>query len=144
MIALLLGVSMEWVFGQAGQWANYRPYAYLTGWLALTNVFRVGYAIFVIHESACRRFGFLFYSVPLALSESLILISLTGYGFFTPFLPGPWVEWMGSLKAARIEFIVGVMLVSAFAQFIGILIQFVREKSGTICCTGGQEIGTQS
>jgi O-antigen/teichoic acid export membrane protein len=34
VIALLLGVSMGWVFGQVGSWANYRPYAYLTGWLA--------------------------------------------------------------------------------------------------------------
>jgi O-antigen/teichoic acid export membrane protein len=144
MIALLLGVSMGWVFGQVGSWANYRPYAYLTGWLALTNVFRVGSSIFVIHEIACRRFGFLFYSVPLALFESLILISLTGYGFFIPYLPASWVEWMESVRAGRIAFIVWVMLASAFAQFVGMLVQFVREKSGNLCGVGGQKYGASS
>jgi len=142
IIALLLGISMGWVFDQFGQWANYRPYAYLTGWLALTNVFRVGFTIFVIHEIACRRFGFLIYSAPLALLESVTLISLTGYGFFTPYLPESWVEWMESLRAARIEFIVWVMLASAFAQFFGMLIQFLRDKSGNMSCAGGRQIGT--
>jgi hypothetical protein len=135
---------MGWVFGQVGSWANYRPYAYLTGWLALTNVFRVGSSIFVIHEIACRRFGFLFYSVPLALFESLILISLTGYGFFIPYLPASWVEWMESVRAGRIAFIVWVMLASAFAQFVGMLVQFVREKSGNLCGVGGQKYGASS
>jgi O-antigen/teichoic acid export membrane protein len=131
VIALLLGVSMGWVFGQVGFWASYRPYAYLTGWLALTNVFRVGFTVFVIHEIACRRFGFLCYSVPLALLEALLLISLTGYGFFSPYLPESWILWMGSLRAARIEFIVWVMMASSLIQFFGCLVQFLCQNRGS-------------
>jgi len=33
------------------------------------------------------------------------------------------------------------MLASAFAQFVGMLVQFVREKSGNMYFTGKQEIG---
>lgn len=131
LIALLLGISMSRVFGLVAHWSHYRDYAYLVGWLALANVFRVGFTIFMMHEIACRRFGFLFYSVPIALFESGVLLSLTGYTFFEPFLPGAWVAWMGALRAARIEFIVGVMLAAAFAQCVGIVVQFIVKKSGS-------------
>ncbi len=122
-IALLLGFSMDWVFGLVDQWANYRPYAYLVGWLALTNVFRVGFACIIVHEMACRRFLFLWYSVPIALLESAFLISFTGYGFFIPYFPANWINWMASLRVARLEFIVGVFLVTAFLPFCILLLQ---------------------
>ncbi len=116
-IALLLGFSMTWVFGLVDQWSNYRPYAYLVGWLALTNVFSVGGGCIIVHEMACRRFSFLWYTVPISLLESAFLISFTGYGFFTPYFPTKWVNWMASLRVARLEYIVGVHLLVAFLPF---------------------------
>jgi hypothetical protein len=51
---------------------------------------------------------------------------------------------MESVRAGRIAFIVWVMLASAFAQFVGMLVQFVREKSGNLCGVGGQKYGASS
>ena len=130
VVAVVLGAGMEWLFGIVPKWHDYRPYASLVGWMSLTNVFRMAFACFSTHEMACRRFGFIFYSVPLAVLESVVLVSLTGYGFFTPYLPSAWVEWMGSLHAARLEFIVWVMLASAFAIFLGLVIQLSSCRSG--------------
>jgi len=128
-VALGLGLGIEWLFGVIDKWKCYQPYAYLVVWMAMTNVFRVAFTCFSSHEMACRRFGFIRYAVPLSVLESVVLVSLTGYGFFTPYLPKSWVDWMGSLRAARLEFIVGVMLVSSFVVFIAILIHMVVIKS---------------
>ena len=128
-VALGLGFGIEWLFGVVGKWTCYQPYAYLVIWMAMTNVFRVAFTCFSSHEMACRRFGFVWYAVPLALLESAVLVSLTGYGFFAPYLPQPWVAWMGSLHAARLEFVVWVMLLSSFFVFIGLLIQMVVGSS---------------
>jgi hypothetical protein len=123
VVAVALGFGIEWLFGVVQKWKAYQPYAYLVVWMALTNVFRVALACFTTHEMACRRFGFVRYAVPIALLEATLLVSLTGYGFFVPYLPHAWVEWMGSLRAARLEFIVWVMLASAFTTFLGLVIQ---------------------
>lgn len=122
-MACLLGLSMTWLFGQVNAWEKYGPYAYLVGWLALTNVFRVGFACFTTYEMACRRFAFLWYSIPIALAESAFLIAFTGYGFFTPYFPAHWVDWMASLRVARLEFIVGVMFVTALIPLMLVLTQ---------------------
>jgi hypothetical protein len=79
---------------------------------------------------ACRRFGFVCYGVPIALLEAGVLVSLTGYGFFAPYLPSSWVGWMESLHAARLEFIVWVMLASSFATFLGLIIQMSLCRPG--------------
>ena len=106
VVAFGLGYGMEWLFGAVQKWKAYQPYAHLVVWMSLANVFRVAFACFSTHEMACRRFGFIGYAGPLALLEAAVLVCLTGYGFFEPYLPRPWVEWMGSLHAARLEFIV--------------------------------------
>lgn len=116
-IAVSLGAASSFIFGMVEGWREYKPYAYLVGWLSLINVFRVGLACFTTHEMACRRFGFIYYLAPLSLVEAFLLVTLTGYTFFTPYVPASWVNWMGTLRAARLEFIVGVMFVSAMIQF---------------------------
>ena len=123
VVAVCLGFGVEKLFGVVAKWRDYQPYAYLIIWMSMTNVFRVAFTCFSTHEMACRRFGFIRYAVPLSLLEAGVLVSLTGYGFFAPYLPVSWVEWMGSLHAARLEFIVWVMLISAFIQFLGMLVQ---------------------
>lgn len=132
LIALLLGLTIPWVFGQIQQWSRYESYAHLVGWLALANVFRVGFTCFSVHEMACRRFSFLWYALPIALLESAFLISFTGYGFFDPYFPSTWVAWMASLRVARLEFIIGVMFVTALIPLMLVLTQiFLRTRKGS-------------
>ncbi len=138
VVAICLGFGVEQFFGMVAKWRSYQPYAYLVFWMAMTNVFRVAYACFSMHEMACRRFGFLFCFLPLALLESGALVALTGYTFFEPYVPASWIGWMASLRAARLEFIVVFMLCVAGLQFLGILVQMsARSLAGR--ATGCQD-----
>ena len=123
VVAVALGLGIGWLFDMIPKWHDYGPFTHLVGWMAMTNVFRVAFACFSTHEMACRRFGFIAYSVPIALLESCVLVSLTGYGFFSPYLPSAWVEWMAQLQAARLDFVVGVMFISALLVFISVVFQ---------------------
>lgn len=124
-IALFLCVVVKWLFGLIGSWTCYQPYAYLVGWMAMTNVFNVALACFSAHEMACRRFGFLAYLIPLSLLETSLLVVLTGYGFFEPYLPHPWLDAMAALHAARLSFLVKLLFLSALARFTGVLVQLI-------------------
>ena len=125
LISFGLGFVIEWIFGAVARWRGYVPYAYLVVWMSMTNVFGVAFACFSVHEMACRRFGFVSYSVLLGVLQSGVLLVLTGYGFFEPYLPMAWVNRMGSLHAAHLGFVVGVMLMFAFLQFLGVLAQIL-------------------
>ncbi len=133
VIALLLGFSMPWLFSEVDLWSPYQPYAHLVGWLAFTNVFRVGFACFMSYEVACRRFSFLCYQIPMAIAECLFLVAFTGYGFFYPYLPREWVDWMGSLRIARIESIVMVYFITALLTFSMNLVHLWLEHKKDFC-----------
>jgi O-antigen/teichoic acid export membrane protein len=128
IVALGLGLASDRIFSLVESWRAYQPYAYLVMWMAMINVFRVAYGCFMTHELACRRFGFIWYAAPLALGEAGLMISLTGYGFFIPYFPPSWIEWMGSIHAARLDFIVGVMFVSSCLTFIGLMVHIFITK----------------
>lgn len=134
VVAAALGIGIDWLFHVVPRWQDYQPYAYLVGWLAMTNVFRVAFACFSTHEMACGRFGYAWYVLPIAMLEAALLVSLTGYGFFAPYLPAAWVDGMAALRAARLEFIVWVMCGAAGMVFIGILchMSLGRRRRGAI------------
>jgi len=125
LVAVALGLGIEWLFGVVPKWHDYQPYAGLMVWMAMTNVFRVAFACFSNHEMACRRFGYIAYYIPIALFEAGMLVSLTGYGFFVPYLPPSWIEWIAALRPSRLEFIVKVMWCSTFAIFLGLILQML-------------------
>jgi hypothetical protein len=131
LIAGVLALGIGWLFGAVPRWHDYVPYSVMVGWLALTNVLRAAFACFYNHELACRRFSFLWYLVPTGLVSSALLVGLTGYGFFEPYFPPAWVEWMASLRAARLGFIVGVMVAADAAVFIGMMVQMIFITKGT-------------
>jgi len=69
------------VFGKTialgGLWKPYIPYTGLFGIMTLMATAKMAFACFTTHEVSCRRFGYLFYCVPLYLIESLLI-----YGAF--------------------------------------------------------------
>jgi len=131
-VAAALGFCMGHIFRWVPRWNEYGPYGNLVIWMSLTNVLRVAFTCFSTHEIACRRFGFVAYAVPLSLAEAGILVALTGYGFFAPFVPAAWVEWMAGLRAARLGFIVGVMFCSALATFLVAVAQFLLSARSAV------------
>jgi len=130
VVAVALGGGINRLFSLVSRWRDYQPYATLVGWLAMTNVFRMAFACFSTHEMACRRFGFVKYSVPIMLLESMLLTCLTGYGYFIPYLPAPWIDWVAALRAARLDFIIGVMFATSCANFIAFLCHMVFFRVG--------------
>jgi O-antigen/teichoic acid export membrane protein len=112
----------RWLLGLSPEWANYVPYASQMTLLTVVVVVRVASACFVNFEMACGRFGFVSYFILLSGIESALLYCLTGYTFFEGLLPAGWVMWMGSLRAARLDFLIHVMLWFSVATFACLLL----------------------
>jgi len=107
----------RWLLGLSPTWANYVPYASQMTLLTVIVVVRVASACFVNFEMACGRFGFVSYFILISGIESALLYGLTGYTFFEGLLPSAWVSWMASLRAARLDFLIQVMLWFSIVTF---------------------------
>jgi hypothetical protein len=96
-----------------------RPYAGFAGYIlplgAIASI-RVASSCFTTHETACARFRFLRYTVPIALAEAAALRLFVRFGH---------VEW-------RLRHLVAAMLAGALLPFLGNLAElFVRNAPRT-------------
>ena len=97
-----------------GSWRQFSGYAALVPQLALVATLDVLMRCHMMHESACRRFGFLGYLVPVVVAEVCLLLCLLRPG-------ATGISTAG---------VVGVMLVSRVAFGLGIGVQVVLSRRG--------------
>jgi O-antigen/teichoic acid export membrane protein len=110
LLAAIFHFSGRWLLGLSPEWADYVPYAPQMVLLTVIFAVRAACGCFVNFEMACGRFRFVSYFILISGIESLLLYGLTGYGFFEGLLPLRWIGWMASKQAARLDFLLQVML----------------------------------
>ncbi len=89
--AAALTLAAPWLFGLRADWHPALAYAPLVGVVALGRTARMVLNCFVLHEHACRRFGYLWHYLPILTLHTAGLFVLMGWGFFEHRLPaGLW------------------------------------------------------
>ena len=104
-ITIAFAFTHKLIFGLTATWEVYLPYSYLLPVIAFYSGCSVITSTFITYETACRRFGAMFW---ILLSTALwvgFLVTFTGANFFHGLLPMPVVDWMISVNAARLDFL---------------------------------------
>jgi len=122
VIGLGLVFGAHSLLGLVDSWRVYQPYSWLIWILVLRTVCFQTASCFIIHEMACRRFGFVKLVAPLQLIEACLLYALTHIGFFRPYLPASYWNVLSAIPACHLAFIVSIMLGLAAVQLGGILV----------------------
>lgn len=138
LLATVFKFSGRWLLGLSTTWADYVPYVSQMVLLTAILAVRAACGCFSNFEMACGRFGFISYFILISGIESLLLYGLTGYSFFYGLLPTGWVEWMASLKAARLDFLLKVMFGFSIATLgcavlhLGFRIWYCKKKQRSL------------
>jgi hypothetical protein len=84
---LAVALVVPYVFRLPGPWKGYEEYSRYV-WLAgLITLLKSVQAIYMSHESACRRFVYVKYMVPLMLLEAAVLYGLPAWSQAAPYVP---------------------------------------------------------
>ena len=113
------------VFNLPGEW-RWKPYAGYAGYVwvvCLMNVIRGGTGLFTAHEAACRRFGYMWYTIPMSLACSALLYVLPGWVLFKSWLPSGMWEWVDARIVVSLDMVVGVMMAYSVAVLAGMVTQ---------------------
>lgn len=134
----------EWILHLRPAWAAYTGYARFMGPLGFLQWIGVPISAFILHETACRRFGYLWICSAIMLIKTGLLYCLTGWAFFQPYLPAAWWESVNRVDAARLDFIVPLFLVTQITMLLimaGILVRRHYRPARTVATTGQQQTG---
>lgn len=120
-VALLLWLLGDRLLSLTTEMSRYTGASGRMALLAATYTLRTCTGCFTSCETACGRFRFLHWWVPVILLETTLLYALGGYTFFYGILPNTWVDFMGSLNAARLDFVLGMMFAASLLHALAII-----------------------
>lgn len=121
LVTFVLALIGPWLLNLFPAWREYVPYSRLLWKTALLTLGSSLISIYTLHETACRRFGFLWILVPVILIEIGALYSLMGWSFYRDLLPAPLWQDVNNLIRRDIDFVVHFML-AARVVMIGLLL----------------------
>lgn len=118
LCALILAVLGRPVLSLLPGGASY--VSYVPEMVALTLIMALNMAVgcHIGGETASNRFGWIWWSVPQSLVYCGVLLLLTGYGYLRGHVPDAWVDAIAGLDAARLDFILGLMALSAVSKAV--------------------------
>ncbi len=112
--AFLLSLRESWQ-----RYADYAPYMWRQAMIATLTVFL---GVHLLHETACRRFHFLAYYVPLIAGEAVLLYVLMGWDGMQGIVPMVWWNTIDGWVRHDLGFIMSIMLFSRIMAtlFVGL------------------------
>lgn len=109
-------------------WAQYREYAPYMWRIACVTTLDVLFSCHMIHESACRKFTFLRYLLPLILGEVALLYILMGWGALEGIVPSNAWQFVNSLFSLNLEFVINFMLGARLLMAVGVVLDLMRGR----------------
>ena len=106
------------LFTLKADWNVYLPFIpHLIG-LSLIYVIRGALVCFIMFRIARNQFRFIPLFVFIYGSEMVLLYCLTGYTFFTPWLPDAWFTALASFNPCRLNVVLCIMFLSTFLMLL--------------------------
>ncbi len=133
---LATGLLASLAFCCMGSWLflsvpTLRPYAaFIPHLVALTVLISLRGATFCLinHELACDRFAFVGCVVGPLVAEMIVLYAVTGYRFFTPYIPVIWLTNLAAFNPCRLSVVIDIMLFFAVIVFVALLVHKLTRK----------------
>lgn len=121
--AIVTGIAAPWVFRMPGPWRPHASYAFYIWPICALNLVRTGIGVFASHEAACRRFGYMWYLIPLSLVCTAALWILPAWHVMRPYLSVRLWTWVNGWAEPSMGLFLGIMLATSCGVLAGIVAQ---------------------
>ena len=97
-----------WLFGERilsclPQGASYAQYWWAIPWMIAIPTLMWLSSLYTSSEMAAFKYGFLKWMVPVILIYPLALLFVTGHGYFDPYLPASWVDFLNTHNVTSLK-----------------------------------------
>ncbi|MBP5509596.1 MAG: hypothetical protein J6Z49_01610 [Kiritimatiellae bacterium] len=113
---------------------HYSAYWWAIPWQIGISTLGALVGLYVTAELSANRFGFMKWMVPVDLAYPVILLAVTGYGYFARVLPVPWVAFLETHNIRSLDtmlcWITAVNAIKAFGCFVAMALASPRPFTG--------------
>ena len=110
------------------EWAPYAPLTPHMVALAVNGTIGMVCLCLTTTLTARSQFGFLWYCMPLSVIKSVVLYALTGYTFFSGFVPSAWINAVANFNPCRLSVVLWVMIAGNVASLVVLWRALVKDS----------------
>ena len=122
-----------WLFGERilaflPNGADYAVFWWAIPWIiGIVSVnFFIGF--YSTGEVSAFRFGYMKWMIPLTLAYPAALLFVTGYGYFTDYLPASWTDFLAAHNVTSLSAMLWWMTAIALLKALGCALAMLRQK----------------
>ena len=124
-----------WIFGERilgllPNGSEYSSYWWTIPWAITIASFTLFASLYTTAETSAFRFGYMKWMIPLTLLYPAALLFVTGYGYFTAYLPASWTDFLETHNVTSLSTLLWWMNAIAVLKALGCAIAMLRPKPG--------------
>ena len=131
----VLLATFFWIFGERillwlPHGESYAQYWWAIPWMVAIPTLMWLSSIYTTSELAAFKYGFLKWMVPVVLVYPAALLFVTGHGYFDPFLPTSWVEFLKTHNVCSLKTMLVWMTGNYLLRVVCCTLAMLRQKPG--------------
>ena len=108
---------------------EYAAYWWAIPWIIAITSINLFTGFYSTGEVSAFRFGYMKWMIPLTLLYPAALLFVTGYGYFTAYIPASWADFLASHNVNSLSAMLWWMTAIAIIKAIGCAIAMLRQKT---------------
>ena len=122
-----------WIFGERilavlPHGSEYASFWWAIPWIIAIASINFFTGIYSTAEMSAFRFGYTKWMIPLTLLYPVALLSVTGYGYFTAYIPSSWSAFLATHNVTSLSAMLWWMTGSVLVRALGCAITMLRQK----------------
>ena len=125
--------ALFWLFGERiisilPHGSDYSAYWRAIPWIITITSINLFSNFYSTGEISAFRFGFMKWMIPLTLLYPAALLLVTGYGYFTDYIPESWTSFLTSHNVTSLSAMLWWMTCSAILKALGCILAMLRQR----------------
>ena len=122
-----------WIFGEPilaflPHGKDYASFWWAIPWIITITSITLFSSFYGATEASAFRFGYMKWMIPMTLLYPAALLFVTGYGYFTAYLPASWTNFLATHNIASLSAMLWWMTAIAVLKALGCALAMLRQK----------------
>ena len=123
-----------WIFGEPilaflPHGKDYASFWWAIPWIITITSITLFSSFYGATEASAFRFGYMKWMIPMTLLYPAALLFVTGYGYFTAYLPASWTNFLATHNIASLSSMLWWMTAIAVLKALGCALAMLRQRS---------------
>ena len=127
-LAAFFGLFGERIISLLPHGSEYSAYWWAIPWIIAITSINLFTSFYSTGEVSAFRFGYMKWMIPLTLLYPAALLFVTGYGYFTAYLPASWTDFLSTHNIASLSAMLWWMTGIAILKALGCAIAMLRQN----------------